>query len=67
MEDKWKELVKFIASNAYRESVCLTPRPEWILGATVPDLLDEIHRISGVSKESIGAWVDEAVDEKETK
>jgi len=54
-----EELVKLIAiwikENSERESIFLTPEPEWTVGAH--DLLDYISGVTGVSKELIGGWM----------
>lgn len=58
-----KTVVQWVAANAWRESVWLNPYPAWNVSAT--ELLDFLSEESGVSKKTIGDWVDEISDQKE--
>jgi hypothetical protein len=53
-----KDLVTWIIQNAWQESVFLTPYPQ--TNVDVHNLLDRLHELSGIDKEQIGDWVDEA-------
>lgn len=55
-----KNLTMWVAQNAQRESVLLYPNPAHYV--FFEPLLDFIVAELGVSKETVGAWVDEAHD-----
>ncbi len=57
IEDLVKSIAKYVAKNSERESIFLTPAPEWYLGAH--SLLDYIGSITGISKEQISKWTEE--------
>lgn len=61
MEELVKLITEWIAVNAERESIFLTPCPAWEIDAHA--LLDYISEQTGVSKEQIGKWVDGASDD----
>jgi hypothetical protein len=52
MEDKWKELLKYIAQNNETESRFLSPNPQ--SNVEIIGLLDEIARLRGITKEENG-------------
>lgn len=47
MEDKWKELLKYIAQNNFTESRFLSPSPQ--TNIEVIGLLDKIAELRGIS------------------
>lgn len=47
MEDKWKELLKYIAQNNFTESKFLSPSPQ--TNIEVIGLLDKIAELRGIS------------------
>lgn len=53
-----QSIAVWVATNAERESVFLTPDPRWEVDAY--DLLYHVSAVSGVSEEQIGEWVDGA-------
>jgi hypothetical protein len=53
-----EKLAKWVAKNAERESIFLTPRPHYLVDAHA--LLDFVRDESGVEESQITAWVDEA-------
>ncbi len=57
-----KQIAKWVAKRADKESIFLSASPEWNINAR--DLLDHISDITGISKEQIGHWTDE-IAEKE--
>lgn len=59
-----KELAEYIGSHAYRESILMTPEPQWLVNAHL--LLDWIHELTGVSKQQIGEWANAAADRTQT-
>lgn len=52
MEDKWKELLKYIAENNWTESVFLSPTPQ--TNIEVIGLLDKIAELRGITREENG-------------
>lgn len=58
-----EKIVKYIAKHAWRESIFETPMPQWYIG--VVGVLDCIADSTGLSKETISTWVDEAQNEGE--
>ncbi len=53
--DLVKSVAEWVAANASRESIFLTPDPETTVNAHL--LLDRLSELSGISKEQIGGWV----------
>ena len=47
MEDKWKELLEYIAQNHFTESIFLSPNPQ--VNIEVIGLLDKIAELRGIS------------------
>ena len=58
VEELVERIAKYIAENSESESIFLTPNPYWSINSH--DLMDFISETSGVSKEQIGEWVEEA-------
>ena len=52
MEDKWKELLKYIAKNNWTESVFLSPIPQ--TNIEVIGLLNKIAELRGITLEENG-------------
>lgn len=52
MENKWKELLKYIAENNWTESVFSNPRPQ--TNIEVIGLLDKIAELRGITREENG-------------
>lgn len=57
-----RALVTWIGQNVETESGFLTPYPGSTVNAHA--LLDEIHELSGIPKETLGEWIDEARKEE---
>jgi len=47
MEDKWKELLEYIAQNNFTESIFLSPNPQ--INIEVIGLLNKIAELRGIS------------------
>ena len=60
VEELVKEICIFIAKNAYRESMFLTPDPAWMVDPYA--LLDRIHDVTGVPKQVMQEIIDEVHD-----
>ena len=58
-----KGLCDYLVENAERESGFLYPDPQHIL--FVKPLVDHLIESSGIEKETIVAWLDEAADRKD--
>lgn len=63
MENKWKELLKYIAENNFTESVFLSPRPQ--VNIEVIGLLDKIAELRGISREENGKEFNDICDSLE--
>lgn len=53
LDDKIKKVIEYLATDAWKESAFLSPRPAW--NVEVTGLLDEIVEIYGVEKSDVGA------------
>lgn len=62
IEELVHNLTLWIAGNAERESIWLTPSPSWEIN--VDDLLDKLSELSGVYKSTISKWIDDYAESK---
>lgn len=63
MEDKFKELLVYIAYNNYTESPFMVPNP--LTTVEIVGLLDKIAELRGISKEDNGKEFNAILDEKD--
>jgi len=64
-EELTKSIVKWIVRNAERESIFLTPEPEWAVNSH--DLTEHIELVTGISHEQVGEWITDENDKKESE
>ena len=63
--DEAKKIARWVAQNAWQESVFLSPEPMWIVNAR--SLLDFVSEEFNVSKEALSIEVQLAAIEKEQR
>ena len=64
IEELAKQITQWVAIHAWRESAFLYPEPSWNVNAH--SLLDFVQEITGISKEQIDKWTQEAEEIVET-
>lgn len=61
-----QSIIQYVARHAYRESFFLAPDPPWLM-SNPHGLIDLVREIGGVTEADAGAWVAEAVAERDNK